>query len=56
VLPRKIKNKAVADEIKKLSSEYGIFREKTKEIEDIFGISYEEMKKACASSLKRRGR
>ena len=46
VLPRKIKNKAVADEIKKLSSEYGIFREKTKEIEDIFGISYEEMKKA----------
>lgn len=46
VLPRKIKNKAVADEIKKLSSEYGIYREKIKEIEDIFGISYEEMKKA----------
>ena len=46
VLPRKIKNKAVADEIKKLSSEYGICREKIKEIEDVFGISYEEMKKA----------
>ena len=45
VLPRKIKNKAVADEIKKLSSEYEIYSVKIKEIEDVFGISYEEMKK-----------
>ena len=45
-LPRKIKNKTVADEIKKLASEYAICRDTIKEVEDIFGISYEEMKKA----------
>ena len=45
VLPRNIKNKAVADEIKKLSSEYEIYSRKINEIEDVFGISYEEMKK-----------
>ena len=46
VLPRKIKNKAVADEIQKLVSEYALCRDTIKEIEDIFGINYEEMKKA----------
>jgi RNA polymerase primary sigma factor len=46
VLPRKIKNRAVADEIKKLAAEYAICRDTIKEVEDIFGISYEEMKKA----------
>jgi RNA polymerase primary sigma factor len=46
VLPKKIKNKAVADEIKKLASEYALFSLKIKEIEDVFGISHEEMKKA----------
>jgi len=44
-LPRKIKNKAVADEVKKLISEYVLCGDKIKEIEDILGISYEEMKK-----------
>ncbi|MBS1115097.1 MAG: polymerase, sigma 70 subunit, RpoD subfamily [Nitrospirae bacterium] len=46
VLPRKIKNKAVADEIKKLASEYAVCRDTIKEVEDKFEISYEEMKKA----------
>lgn len=45
VLPRKIKNKAVADEIKKLASEFALCSNKIKEIEDVFGISHEEMKK-----------
>lgn len=45
-LPRKIKNKAIADEIKRLASEYALCRNKIKELEDNFGIGYEEMKKA----------
>ncbi|PKL51023.1 MAG: RNA polymerase sigma factor RpoD [Nitrospira bacterium HGW-Nitrospira-1] len=45
-LPGKIKNRAVADEIKKLASEYVICRDEIKKLEDICGISYEEMKKA----------
>lgn len=46
VLPRKIKNKAIADEIKKLELEYALCRDKIKKLEDNFGIGYEEMKKA----------
>ncbi len=38
VLPRKIKNKAIADEIIKLSSEYALCRKKIRAIEDDFGI------------------
>ncbi|MDH4232447.1 MAG: RNA polymerase sigma factor RpoD [Nitrospirota bacterium] len=45
VLPRKIKNKAVAGEVKQLISEYALCRDKIKEVEDAFGISYESMKK-----------
>jgi RNA polymerase primary sigma factor len=46
VLPRKIKNRAVADEITRLISEYAVCRDAIKEIEDMYGIIYEEMKKA----------
>ena len=45
VLPRKIKNKAVADEVRQLISEYALCRDKVKEGEDTYGISYESMKK-----------
>ena len=46
VLPRKIRNIAVTDEINKLVSEYAQCSDKIKEVEDMFGISYEEIKKA----------
>jgi RNA polymerase primary sigma factor len=51
-LPRKIKNKAVAEEIKKLTVEYAECGNKIREIEDVFGISYEEMKKALRSLIE----
>jgi RNA polymerase primary sigma factor len=45
VLPRKIKNKAVVNEVKQLIAEYKLCRDKIKEIEEAYGISYESMKK-----------
>jgi len=45
VFPRKIKNKAVVNEVKQLIAEYKLCRDKIKEIEDTYGISYESMKK-----------
>jgi len=45
-MPRKIKNKAIADEIQQLISEYAVCSDAIKEGEDLFGVSHEEMKKA----------
>ena len=51
-LPQKIKNRAVADEFDTLVTEYAACRDKIKEIEDAYGISYEEMKKALHTLLE----
>lgn len=48
VVPRKIRNTAIAEEIRQLVSEYAACRDAIQEVEDIFGVNYEEMKKALA--------
>lgn len=46
VIPGKVRNKAIADEIRQLVSEYATCRDAIKKAEDLFGVSHEEMKKA----------
>jgi RNA polymerase primary sigma factor len=45
-LVKSVRNRAIAGELEEIGRECGVLKEKIREIENLFGVSYEEMRKA----------